>query len=482
MFRRNIVLKLWLAVVILMVITLVVLGLGLFQLVENFYYNQIARNLILQGQEIAEMYKTLPEAEFNRQLDNIALVVNAHIVIVDRSGTVHACNSMMHLAPGEVFQDQEIAKVFDGEISVKRRYHFHFENQMLSAALPIWQDGKVNKALLLFTPVAPITATLQSLQKLMYFSLFSSIVLASILAFFFSRSISRPLIKMNQAALEMARGNFNNRIPVSSEDELGVLSASFNFLSDQLSQHISALSQEKEKLEKVLAKERKLEESRREFVANVSHELRTPIGLVQGYSEALMDGFAASQEQQAAFIKNIHEEANRLKRLVDDLLDLSRLQTGSVVLEKEWIDLEQVCRQLKEKYHGNLERAGMDFHWSIEPAAVRVWADRFRLEQVLFNLMDNAIRYAKEGDIMLEAARKEKGTVIKFSDAGEGIAPQDLPHLFDRFYRGDKSRNRVSGGTGLGLSIVKNIIEAHGGEISVESQEGKGTTFIIILP
>jgi two-component system sensor histidine kinase ResE len=581
MIRKSVVAKLWVAIVILMIIILTLLSMGLFQLVENFYYSQIARNLINQGQQIAELYKNAPHnLQVSSQIEMISRIINAHILIVDKEGQIQACNTMMQLPPGSVFQDRELAEVFNGQIAIKRGFHHHFDTQMLSVALPINVDNEIKKAILMYTPVAPITATLASLRRLIYFGLLGSIVLASILAFFLSKNLSKPLIKMNEVAMEMAKGNFNHRIPVSTSDEIGVLSATFNYLSAQLKQNISALSYEKEKLENVLTsmtdgvitldsagqiilynpqakkllndcgeikegalltdcvyltevnvlfnevikertikkgeispsdktlsvrlsplfqpeneeiigvvvvlqditKERRLEQMRKEFVANVSHELRTPISLIQGYAEAIMDGLADNPEQRKHFLKIIHDEANRLKRLVDDLLELSRLQTGAIELNKEWVNVEQLCLQLRDKFKSALDQEGLAFRWEICDDATEIWADRFRIEQVLINLMSNAIRYAKKGSIKIDVGKDDQGFLIKVSDTGAGIPARDLPYIFERFYRADKSRNRESGGTGLGLSIVKNIVDAHGGKITVESKEGEGTTFRIFLP
>lgn len=229
-------------------------------------------------------------------------------------------------------------------------------------------------------------------------------------------------------------------------------------------------------------REYKLEQMRRDFVANVSHELRTPISLIQGYAEALADHVEDSPVQQDQFMKIIIEESNRLKRLVEDLLELSRLQSGKADLEKEEINLFQVSEQVKEKYDQLFIQRNIKFKAEINQDAGTVWADKFMFEQIVLNLIDNAICYAPGGTITLTSARTQKGIELCLSDTGKGISEEDLPYLFERFYRADKSRNRESGGTGLGLSIVKNLVQAHGGIISVESEAGKGTKFSLKFP
>lgn len=581
MFVKSVVAKLWMTIVLLMVIIIISLGLGLFRLTENFYYSQITNNLITQGMQIADMYSKDPEIfQDEKEVERISGILNAHILFLDEEGKIKVCNMSFHMLPGSVFEEENLHKIFAGEIVSQRGYHHSFETQMLSIGIPVKTGDKITKALLIYTPIAPITATLNSLRGFVFWALLGALILASILAFFLSRSISKPLIKMNQVALGLAQGDYAQRIPVKSNDEIGVLGASLNYLSEQLSTNISALSYEKEKIENILlsmtdgvivfdikgsivlfnpqakqllancvdiennemlekcvylsqlnslyskilqtkeltegkitvdgmtiaarlsplfdtdskaligviavlqdiTKEQKLEEMRREFIANVSHELRTPISLITGYGEAIIDGVAERPEQSNNFVRVILDEANRLKRLVEDLLELSRLQSGSVNLEKEWVDIPKVVQDVKEKFYHVLKEHKTDFRAEISTGAEHAWADRFKFEQILINLVSNAVRYTPGGVITIRSEESEQNTIISISDTGKGIPTEDLPFVFERFYRADKSRNRESGGTGLGLAIVKNLIETHQGVIKVDSQEGAGTVFTILFP
>lgn len=581
MFTKSIVAKLWLTIVILMVLIITSLGLGLFRLTENFYYSQITKNLVAQGLKIADMYNNNTEVFLdNDELNRISSILNAHVLLLDAKGTITVCNMSMHMLPGSVFEEDSLNMIFNGEIIAQRGYHHQFGTQMLSVGIPVKTGDKISQALLIYTPVAPITATLNSLRGFVYWALLGSLILASILAFFLSRSLSRPLVKMNQAALGLAKGDYTQRISIKSSDEIGVLGASLNYLTEQLRSNISALSYEKEKIENILlsmtdgviafdtkgmievfnpqakqllascaniernellehcvylnqlnslynailetkeltegkitvdgktvaarlsplfavnsnelagviavlqdiTQEEKLEEMRREFIANVSHELRTPISLITGYGEAIIDGVADKPEQRNSFIKVIIDEAQRLKRLVEDLLELSRLQAGTITIEKEWVDIAHAAQGVKEKFCNILNEEKADFQVEITPGAEMVWADRFRFEQILINLVSNAVRYAPGGVIKLRSEENEKNTIVSVRDTGRGIPAKDLPFVFERFYRADKSRNRESGGTGLGLAIVKNLVEAHHGMIKVESTEGEGTVFTISFP
>jgi len=469
MFRKSIVAKLWLTIVLLMVLVIASLGLGLFGLMEDFYYSQLTKNLVTQGLQLADMYSQEPqELQDWDQLSRLSRIINAHIMVLDKQSQIIVCNMDLHLLPGTVFAEDDLNTIFKGDIIAHRGYHYQFATQMLTVGIPIKTGQQINQALLIYMPVAPITATLTSLRGLVLWALLGALILASVLAFFLSRSLSKPLVKMNQAALALARGNYNERITIRSSDEIGALGASLNYLTEQLRDNIT--------------KVQKLEEMRRELIANVSHELRTPISLITGYSEAILDGMVEKPEQRLEFVRVIQTEADRLKRLVEDLLELSRLQSGSVALEKEWVDIGQIAQGVREKFSQILSEEHIDFQVEISPGAEVAWADRFRLEQILINLVGNAIRYTPRGQITLSTAKYEKNTIIRISDTGIGIPAADLPFIFERFYRADKSRNRQSGGTGLGLAIVNNLVEAHQGSITVDSQEGQGTVFTISLP
>lgn len=223
------------------------------------------------------------------------------------------------------------------------------------------------------------------------------------------------------------------------------------------------------------------EKERRDFLASVTHELRTPLHLIQGYLEAIQDG-VIKQEDEAGHIQLVLDEAKRLARLVQELQDMNRLERAQT-LTPEMIGITDFFQELKQLFQGRAQAHGIKLEFSSSPE-LTVRADRDRLRQVFINLLDNAIRHMPGGGaIKVNAAVKEQGGVsFSISDQGEGIPPESLPKIFERFYRVDKARSRKEGGMGLGLSIVKQIIDAHGGKIEVESKVGQGTTFKMELP
>lgn len=238
-----------------------------------------------------------------------------------------------------------------------------------------------------------------------------------------------------------------------------------------------------------VTEEVQLEKMRRDFVANVSHEIRTPLSMMQGYSEALLDGMASSPEESAELVEVIHDESLRMGRLVRDLLDLARMEAGYIDMSKESMDFRELAERIHRKFLVRAKESLIQLELKLGegPLTLRA-ASEDRLEQVMTNLLDNAFRHTPEhGRITIEVQLEDgaRGTMIHVSvrDSGVGIPAEDVPFVFDRFYKADKARVRgESGGTGLGLSIVKNIVDAHQGTIYAESEPGKGTTFHMRLP
>lgn len=233
-----------------------------------------------------------------------------------------------------------------------------------------------------------------------------------------------------------------------------------------------------------ITEEKKLDRLRKDFIANVSHELRTPLSMMQGYTEALLDEFGDDPEQRHEITSIIHDETLRMKRLVNDLLNLAQLQSGQFHMSKEALDLTGVVSRIGRKFAALAADRGIVFDTDTAPVPVWVMADADRLEQVCTNLVDNALRHTRPGGrVHLSLQQRESTARLRVSDTGTGISQEDLPYIWERFYKADKARTRgVNGGTGLGLAITRHIVLEHGGDIMVESEEGKGTTFIVSLP
>jgi two-component system, OmpR family, phosphate regulon sensor histidine kinase PhoR len=228
---------------------------------------------------------------------------------------------------------------------------------------------------------------------------------------------------------------------------------------------------------------RSLEAVRKEFVANVSHELRTPLSIITGYLETLIDG-GGDPETNSRFLRTMHKHAQRLNLLIEDLLALSQLESKKTTLHIQAADIgESICR-VREQLDARIRETRSAVTLTIAEALPRIEFDALRVEQALYNLLDNALKHsAKSGaEVSVEARAEESAVIVTVCDNGVGIPLTDQPHIFERFYRVHKDRSRDAGGTGLGLSIVKHIVQAHGGSIAIQSVPGSGAKFIMTLP
>lgn len=232
-----------------------------------------------------------------------------------------------------------------------------------------------------------------------------------------------------------------------------------------------------------MTEERRLDKLREDFIANVSHELRTPIAMLQGYSEAIMDDIASSEEERKEITKVIYDESLRMGRLVNELLDLARMQSGNITLNKEKVDFDSLVYRVIRKFQGLAKDNLITLTATKDEEIGEILLDPDRIEQVFTNLIDNAIRHTDEnGQVEVHVTGQDTSIKVDIKDTGSGIPEEDLPFVFERFYKADKARTRGKSGTGLGLAIVKNIVGAHNGNISVHSKLGEGTTFTFVIP
>lgn len=283
--------------------------------------------------------------------------------------------------------------------------------------------------------------------------------LTMLLGLALTRSLVKPLRMVRDAARRIGAGELTYRVPITSRDEIGDLARQFNEMAEALERD---------------------ERLRRQMMADIAHELRTPLSVIRGQVEALQDGvFELSPEN----LKPIHDQTLLLGRLVEDLRDLALAEAGRLPLERTEVSLERLIRRIVEAFQPRAQEKGLALSVELPEALPPVQADAQRLEQVLENLLSNALRYTPAGGtVNVRAWEEPQWVVFTVEDTGTGIAAEDLPHIFERFYRADKARSRADGGTGLGLSIAKQLVEAHGGRISAESAPGKGTRFTVRLP
>lgn len=301
--------------------------------------------------------------------------------------------------------------------------------------------------------------------------LFSGIGIALIVAFsslLFVRRLTHPIVLMKQSVDKLSAGNYAERISEPlPKDELGQLALSFNNMARQIEEDVHAL--------------RSQEQYRREMTANIAHDLSTPLASIRGFTEALSDGVIQDEQARLDAYKIIIREAERLSLLVSDIQQLSCLESGQIALDYALVDLAVLVKETIEVIAPQYEEAGITIQNKLEQAnTILIYADGNRIVQVLLNLFDNARRHTPSGGIVtIEGVLHDAQITLRVQDTGSGIAPENLPHIFDRFYRADPSRAYKTGGSGLGLAIVKAIITLHGGTIRAESTPGEGTCMII---
>jgi len=284
-------------------------------------------------------------------------------------------------------------------------------------------------------------------------------VVALVLGFIVFRGITAPLGRLTRAAHAVAGGDLSQRVPIHSGDEIADLGAAFNTMAANLERG---------------------EQVRREMTADIAHELRTPLSVIQGNLEAVLDGVYPPDSEH---IQPALDQAQLLARLVEDLRTLALAEAGQLSLNLQPMNAAELVRRVAASFEPQAAGKQVTLFVDMPPTLPQVHADSQRIAQVLTNLLGNALRYTPEGGRVDLRLRTEQRTVlISVSDTGAGIAADDLPHVFDRFYREDKSRSREGGGSGLGLAIARSIVEVHGGRIWAESEIGQGTTIAFTLP
>jgi two-component system OmpR family sensor kinase/two-component system sensor histidine kinase BaeS len=331
-----------------------------------------------------------------------------------------------------------------------------------NAGLPIAVNGRTvgwlvaTSALSLFNPLEK--QYISSIQRAILIAALAAAAIAFLLGGLFLRQVLAPLRNLDQAARRLAHGDLSQRVPVRARDELGRLAETFNEMAARL---------------------QRSEELRRHMIQDIAHELRTPLTVIQGNLQAILDGvFELTPET----IASIHEESLLLSRLIHDLRELSLAEARELPLHKQHVDLHEIVRQATTVIQPQLEGKEIELTVELPEEPLPVEVDPQRIRQVLLNLLSNAQRYTPEGGrIAVRVERQGESVQVSVSDTGPGIPPDDLPYVFERFWRGDKSRTRSSGGTGLGLAIAKQLVEAHGGRIWAESAPGRGATFRFAL-
>ena len=394
-------------------------------------------------------------------LNGVNIYLEADLWLTDTDGNVllSVSSSGTGMVPKQI-QDFDPAEA-GGEQYLTGDYHGYSSDEVLTMIVPVTEGFSTKGYLLVHKPLSYFEEQQHSIMVCVYITLIVIYVLSFMIFLGIHLFIYLPLRKITEAAKQYASGNLDYEIPVNSQDEIGYLSASLNYMSTHL---------------------KDMEDYQKKFVANVSHDFRSPLTSIKGYIEAIADG-TIPVELQGKYLNIILFETERLTDLTRDLLTLNEFDTKDLLLNKESFDLHEMMKQVAASFEGTCTSRKISIELLFASRVLYVHADRSKIQQVLYNLLDNAIKFSNpQSTVTIETTERGEKIFTSVRDYGIGIPKEDLSKIWERFYKSDLSRGKDKKGTGLGLAIVREIIQAHNENINVISTEGVGTEFIFSLP
>lgn len=453
----------------LILIIIFILSISLTFFFQDYYLRVKEAEFIRIGQNVASITGLSAERGslyYNAamiQLQRSAQLLEEQILIVNREETIMAATAGEQWL-GAKLELEAISQVLNGRIISFRGKVRQFAEPVLLVAVPIRIQREVVGAVFVYNTIAGITVTIQKLRSLLFFIGLTVMMVAFLISYQFSRTLSKPIQKLGHAAIAMSEGNYDIRVTVDGEDEISQLASNFNILGKKLSDH---------------------QRVQREFVANVSHELKTPLTAIRGFVKALRDGIYDEDDSPQEYCNIIMGEVDRMNRLVSELLDLSQIESGIVQFRMVAFDLGELTQRTVNSLTPLLAKADYRVEIEIPHAAElgQAMGDPDRIGQVLINLIRNAIKHSEPGStIWIRAIRVDEMIGVEVEDEGCGIPAEELEQIWHRFHKVDKARTRCNEeGTGLGLAIVREIVERHGGKVDIQSEVGVGSTFRFTL-
>lgn len=470
--------------VIVMLICFVILGMTLGIFVSSFWTSQKKSLLLDNVKSVANTTSAILANRMNSDTQgsvaiiasNLALIskaIDADIFITDTAGSVIMCkdiisNNFAISSDGECTIHSEITVPQDIVNLAKTSSYFNtgtlggsYISNQLVAGEPVLVNGKV--VAVVFAVAPTITGFKEYTAQVLKMFLFASLLSLSIgfiVIYFFTITLIRPLNEMSKATKAYAEGDFGPRVKVTGNDELAELVRAFNKMASDLSL---------------------LESSRRSFVANVSHELKTPMTTIGGFIDGILDG-TIPQEKQAYYLEIVSDETKRLARLVTAMLNMSKIEAGELKLNPKTFDVSADVFNVLLSFEQIIDKKNIEVTELDKLKSISITADEDMLHQVIYNLVDNAVKFTENGKISVSVDTDNTNTTIRIRNTGAGISSEEQAKIFERFYKVDKSRSYDVKGAGLGLYICKTIVEMHGGVIGCDSKEGEYTEFWFTLP
>jgi len=448
-----------------LIISFVLLALVLTQGIRGFLTEQKITELTTLAQRVArsvenfEIFGMFNQQLFEMEIMNIHRYTDASVMIINAEFELEFASGIGDV--GAWIYVTELIPLMEGEVvTVFGIYDHPALAPLLIVGYPFWLNDQVAGAALVGFSMAELENAIAAMYRIALIALAGTGAFAFLLIYISSQAISRPLRQMNEAASVIAGGDLDKRLPIRSKDEVGQLAHEFNRMAESL--------QEQERI-------------RREFIANLSHDMRSPLTSIRGFLTAFSDG-TIPPEQQPHYMNIIMGESERLIKLSNNILDIHRIQDAEVELDKIEFDINELIRNtiLGFQQRALDKRIIITSHFA-HPKDV-VFADEEKIRRVMYNLIDNAIKFTPEnGEITVETTTASGKVTISVADNGSGMTDEEQKRAFDRFYKGDPSRNEDKMGSGLGLSIVKEFVRAHGETIILKSEAGKGSTFVFTL-
>jgi len=395
------------------------------------------------------------------QLDSLSVYFDSTIWIINPSGRLVLDSSTPLDVGSERIVEGFNSTVTAGSYYTTGTFFDSFSDEQLSVFAPITHNFKVQGYVVIHCAMSSLHKEASSILNISYILLVILFILSLIILIFFTEIVYVPLKKITQATEQYASGNMHYEFSVESDDEMGYLAASLNYMASEIA---------------------RAEDNQKKFVANVSHDFRSPLTSIRGYLDAMIDG-TIPPELHEKYLKIVLNETDRLTKLTNSLLTLNNLNTKGVLLDKTIFDLNKIIRNTAATFEGVCRDKRIAIELILTGETMTVKADLVRIQQVLYNLLDNAIKFSHHDSVIkIETTEKKSKVFVSVKDNGIGIPKDDLKLIWDRFYKSDLSRGKDKKGTGLGLSITKEIIHSHGEHINVISTVGVGTEFIFSLP
>ncbi|MCR5476081.1 MAG: two-component sensor histidine kinase [Lachnospiraceae bacterium] len=395
------------------------------------------------------------------QLSVLAVYMNSEIRVINPSGRI-----VIDTANQPPVDQVVTIEGFDPAFTTGTYYSIgnffgSFDREVLTVLAPITTDYSIHGYVVIHADMAHIEQTSNMMLSICYITLVILFLLSLIILIFFTQLVYIPLRRITKAAEQYADGNYHYEFQVDSEDEMGYLAACLQFMSGTIATQ---------------------EDDQKKFIANVSHDFRSPLTSIRGYLEAMLDG-TIPPEMHEKYLGVVLNETDRLTKLTNGLLTLNNLNTKGMRLELSYFDINQVIRDVAASFEGTCRKKNIAIELRLTGEDLFVTADKSRIQQVLYNLTDNAIKFSNPDSVIkIETNIQKNKLFVSVKDSGIGIPKEDIGQIWTRFYKSDLSRGKDKKGTGLGLSIVKEIIAAHGENINVISTPGEGSEFIFSLP